>query len=59
MNLSIVREEKKLLLGLTYPNITKWWTTPMAARSKALICGRSLVGTEVWNHGLGMYVCLL
>ena len=33
--------------------------TQVAARSEALVCGRSLAGIAVSNYAGGMYVCLL
>jgi hypothetical protein len=35
------------------------WPIPVVARSKALVCGRALVGIVGSNPGGGMDVCLL
>jgi len=39
--------------------ISGYWPIPVAVRSKAYACGRSIAGIAVSNPSKGMDVCLL
>jgi hypothetical protein len=44
---------------LNYNHIVAMSPTPLAARSKPLVCGRSFAGIVGSNSAEGMVVCLL